>query len=410
MRIKAECCFHSVGQGLFYTGILSKRECEYEQFSFVYDCGSFNRSALNNEIDLFLSDSLWVKPGKKKKIDLLVISHFHADHINGLVRLLKKCEVDTAIIPYYTKEELAGFLADYLDNSVDRIERAAMLSFFVNPPAFLSDYSVKKVLLVNNHEKPYDEPEHEKSKYDAVGKDINPSKSRVILGDERFIRSSNNTRVSITYSNPEFCLDDFSWQFKFENAPINRDVWKNLIKDISGVLKGEPLKDFIKKGNFKEIRVVFDKYKKECGLTLNRTSLTMFHDAIHDVKKSMYVATPHGRYRNPFYPHCSTKTGTFVSGDIELNENEEPNILKCHGKQISFFQVPHHGSKDNWCKKNWLQYSFDSFIISHGIKNNFNHPHYTVVTDIMKERPLFLVNEYNRFSYTFFCDTDKQTV
>ena len=81
--------FHPVGHGLFYTGIIKNLESR-NQFTFIYDCGGKNTGI----------DSRILKADLPEVIDLLIVSHFHADHINGILELKKKCKIKTAILPY----------------------------------------------------------------------------------------------------------------------------------------------------------------------------------------------------------------------------------------------------------------------------------------------------------------------
>ena len=55
MNINGEFRFHRVGQGLFYSGILTKTDGSHHiTFSFVYDCGSeSSKYFLYREIDEF---------------------------------------------------------------------------------------------------------------------------------------------------------------------------------------------------------------------------------------------------------------------------------------------------------------------------------------------------------------------
>jgi len=76
--------FNNVGQGAFYT------EKFYDDsnkliYTMVYDCGSYGNRAL---IEKSIKENL-----KDKNIDLLCISHFHEDHINGLEYLLKEYRI-----------------------------------------------------------------------------------------------------------------------------------------------------------------------------------------------------------------------------------------------------------------------------------------------------------------------------
>ncbi|MDE6005918.1 MAG: MBL fold metallo-hydrolase, partial [Oscillospiraceae bacterium] len=89
--------FHPVGQGAFYS-----EEFEIdgkETFTMVYDCGSSTISPLdkygklkkNSKLQKIIKSDLGTK-----EIDLLFLSHFDADHVNG-VELLKP---KTIVIPF----------------------------------------------------------------------------------------------------------------------------------------------------------------------------------------------------------------------------------------------------------------------------------------------------------------------
>lgn len=85
---------HNVGQGAFYT---ESFDCHRgKTFNVVYDCGScwdgrakridyYNKKNLSHPflgiIDKYLTDV-------QKQVDILFISHFHHDHINGVKYLL----------------------------------------------------------------------------------------------------------------------------------------------------------------------------------------------------------------------------------------------------------------------------------------------------------------------------------
>jgi hypothetical protein len=74
--------YRPIGQGLFFTGKF-KHVSSRKSFTMVYDCGhstySTNASYIDAEIDEFASEI-------EDKIDMLVISHFHADHVNTRTR------------------------------------------------------------------------------------------------------------------------------------------------------------------------------------------------------------------------------------------------------------------------------------------------------------------------------------
>lgn len=86
--------FHSVGQGLFYTGSLVDKI-----YNFVYDCGTENKRVyLETEIDNYVKSIIVYRNEPEK--DFVVISHLHRDHISGLPYLLEKCNVKKIYLPY----------------------------------------------------------------------------------------------------------------------------------------------------------------------------------------------------------------------------------------------------------------------------------------------------------------------
>jgi len=86
-----------VGQGFFHTASL--RTDGGQPLRYIYDCGAMQTYAPAREagIDAYLGHT-----GAKARLDLLFVSHVHADHINGIERLLdpaKGLVVDTIVLP-----------------------------------------------------------------------------------------------------------------------------------------------------------------------------------------------------------------------------------------------------------------------------------------------------------------------
>ena len=73
--------FHSVGQGAFYTEEF--RSVARPRFTTVYDCGT---ETAEGNMDIPLNQQIrdFKFRLRNKEIDLLFISHFHGDHVNGL--------------------------------------------------------------------------------------------------------------------------------------------------------------------------------------------------------------------------------------------------------------------------------------------------------------------------------------
>ncbi|EBK8264292.1 MBL fold metallo-hydrolase, partial [Salmonella enterica subsp. enterica] len=93
--LASEVTYHGVGQGLFISGEITSNE---RSFIWVYDCGSSSKSGkllLERKIK-----NLFKQRNEPIAIDMLVISHFDRDHINGCETLLKTFQVNKVILPY----------------------------------------------------------------------------------------------------------------------------------------------------------------------------------------------------------------------------------------------------------------------------------------------------------------------
>lgn len=96
---------HPVGQGLFYSGMVNVKSDSHQHnapsFNFVFDCGSLNIANADEEVDLYRHRHL----PDSTDLDLLVISHFDADHVSHIERLLDKKKVKRVVLPFATLEE-----------------------------------------------------------------------------------------------------------------------------------------------------------------------------------------------------------------------------------------------------------------------------------------------------------------
>jgi glyoxylase-like metal-dependent hydrolase (beta-lactamase superfamily II) len=149
--IIAKLEFRPIGQGLFFTGKFN-HESTGKSFTMVYDCGhstySTNASYIDAEIDEFALEIA-------DKIDMLVISHFHADHINKITELLTKSRgAKEVYLPYLSEEEKYLYLIDHLvDGNSDN---ESVLSFINDPISFLNKLKVDRINFIHHNDKPDD--------------------------------------------------------------------------------------------------------------------------------------------------------------------------------------------------------------------------------------------------------------
>jgi hypothetical protein len=140
-QIEQQFTAHPVGQGFFYSGLIRYKLDEYtsRNFLFVFDCGSEQKRFCREEVKKFREYS-WPE---NRPLDLLIISHFHSDHINCLSVLLDKRSVKTVITPFVSFAERLT-LAMIYRNSQDYNERDVdsdfTLRFILDPTEALEPF------------------------------------------------------------------------------------------------------------------------------------------------------------------------------------------------------------------------------------------------------------------------------
>ena len=138
MQYKITCRAHQrpIGQGGFYSATLSLND--REKYTLVYDCGSVSSCGrLSDEIDNF-GDELG-----NSKLDLLVISHLDADHVNGVDRLLHiSGGVRVVFLPYLSPLERVIYLMRYPNQS------ESYYQLVIDPVSTLQNSGAERIFLV----------------------------------------------------------------------------------------------------------------------------------------------------------------------------------------------------------------------------------------------------------------------
>ncbi|OCW24421.1 hypothetical protein C9382_28755 [Pseudomonas aylmerensis] len=109
---------HGVGQGSFHSATVEFSATGRHRFDYVFDCGALKYAKLSPEFQYALKRVSLTKRapgGNKAVLDLMVLSHFDADHMNGAQSLVKRYAVDRIVLPYLGVEELALIIASQAD-------------------------------------------------------------------------------------------------------------------------------------------------------------------------------------------------------------------------------------------------------------------------------------------------------
>lgn len=368
---------HPVGHGFFHTGrICSSSTKSIKKFTYIYDCGCKGKKLINQRIDDFLCGH--------RVIDLLVISHFHHDHISGIEHLLKQTdEVKTVVLPYLTEIERLCLVVDHLTSSNESL---TYLNFLRNPVGWLNDNGVKNIIEVDNSiiEDPIDNRQ-----------DPPPVESFVLKAGNNFIDLStekNETKnYRLSHDSPIELLNQYKeiWSFKFLNLPADANKINKLKTAIS---KATNISD-ISINNFKDFMdIIFNDrtklksikkaYIDSINSDMNYSSIIMLSHTKHELK-----FRHHPFYYPFYYPfHLSEDFGSnwLLTGDATLKDGVNIDLLISHYKtdRIDVFSLPHHGSRENFNSK---FFNTGAQLYFATIPNNSKHHPNKDVVNIIKQ-------------------------
>ncbi len=390
--MEADLIFHNVGQGLFYSGQI---RCNDEpNFNFVYDCGGIEKYPSQKSLTLDTCIRRYKKYLQEQPIDMLVISHFHNDHTNGIPTLLNKRHVKTVIIPFFTFEErLSILLSEYHSKMTD-----AQILFLLDPYRFLIKKDVQKIIvMIHNH--------NDNDGMDNQGaRDLDNLQSNIPdLPEYNEIRAFNNNHnnqiLVITDNEP---IKKACWSFAFFADDRHKSTFDPSIAEqgIDNLQKATTEAD--RKAAIKHIK---DSYGIKKSSDFNETSLIMIHkfdSQLNHIYPFLYHSHPkHYRFRR--CSHILRETFNHVhvlTGDFNF-KNESWNDVKNHfgaflGADASIKQIAHHGSIDNWDKDILTHTQNNNLcVIPYGTKNTYGHPALNVIKDIVTSHEyLFEVTEY----------------
>lgn len=375
--------FHPVGQGAFYT----ERFKTYDRgtFTIVYDCGSttLSKKVMESKIKEALPED--------SQIDILFISHFHADHINGIEALKKHYKIKTVILPLLSYEaKILLKVAYYLDQKEESSSRLPYDQFeklIDDPASFFGENESKVITIAPVEGEPYTQE-----------------------GLPERISISQITRGKTFASGiPLYPFQDINWFFIPFNYKQDKrgDLFMSAIKE-----KGLSEEDINTIEKIAAQKQVLKKAYESIEGDLNRNSMILFSGGVdgricyEHVKR--HSATVHGYswiygysriygvslkkdrlHRHDWEYYTRIQSGCLYLGDIDLNEGDLIEDIRLRLglflPNLGTIQVPHHGSKHNFNRSICEQESIHLAILSFGTKNRYGHPADSVVVEILKE-------------------------
>lgn len=352
--------FYPVGQGAFY--VEEFKLYDGSKFTIVYDCGSTTLKirGIGKEIERVFP--------KGHQIDILFISHFHADHINGINKLKKHCKIKRVVLPLIEDEDEIIILKilNYIEGDGDTYN-----------------------LLIENPEDFFNKHEREGEEDTAIIQ-IAPIDYK---GENRDNRGKNILRSGEAL--PDVKVNKLNWLFipfcSKQNERI--ELFKKELKE-KNLSREEINKMFSNGVNKRNIRDLKDIYKRIfSNEELNETSMALYsgpENVRFNMTIHLYSQFDFRFHFRPTYPYFfeeyEFQSGCLYTGDINLNKdnlvayirNKLSEELEC----IGTLQVPHHGSRHNFEESILTVGNISCAIFSFGIRNNYGHPAYSVFYDV----------------------------
>lgn len=356
--------FFPVGQGLFTAGYVTRRNAP--PFRWVYDCGSKSGGALIQNGLTDLKRAVGGSAGKAH-LDLVAISHFDADHVNGLIELLRHFSVGVLLLPYLDPTQRL---------KVMRAEGARVTSdlirFLAAPTAFIlgrDGAEVSTILLVppaseaadTDREELPDEGPVETLEEDAVQPSyptVEPPRAR---DDEADAEGLKSDRVKMLRPGGTIRIGHV-WEFlPYNDAELagraTPDFKRIVNKRMTTLLKAANRGSWdISRQALAYLNGAYDGCFGGAAKPRNLISLFLYSGPIGRV-------VPGGVFEK--YSALKTNGGTrfsdsgrlalLLTGDGYLDTEERLTKLRAaltpaRLHRAGVFQVMHHGSKNNFCE------------------------------------------------------------
>lgn len=417
--------YHPVGQGLFCTGEFTSIRPIAQRFFWVHDCGAtfINQSDLLREVDRVRTDI-----GPSHKIDLLILSHFDADHIAGLRALLPGITVEQVVLPYMAPSDRI-LLAMQATEDGD----PAFAEFLYDPPGFLASLAGEGTIRTVTY---------------IGGPDNAPEITNIFRRDvPPFVSDAEREAIPVTMTIgfDDVLLDEIDppfrrpgdrhpqvqhapsstrlfvgagWEFLFHNKPAWQGNLPALRTQVDDFLAKVDAGALALPEAINHIRAAYRASEQFGSSPVGRNEISLITYAgpaepsgvklrVFDHHASLWPVsigpiarcwTVPGSFRRPDKPAGLLYTGDLTL-DVPLRQIVRTKWKEQRWRRIGFVQMPHHGANLAWQETDPSQWHHRHSVFSYGIANSYGHPA-TRLLNVMHGHGPLLVNEHQGASWS----------
>lgn len=338
---------HPIGQGAFYTESI----CIYDKvYNIVYDCGSGS----NPNPCKVLTQEIYSYYREEDEIDILFISHFDNDHINGISKLRNRVsKIKNIVVPLIEER-------DYWFYNLENPE----FQVFYGSLEDMADHVLKISSQIEaDYVEGFDELPH-----------LDLSEIENSLRKVRIIDSATKLRLT---SKCDWCYIPFNYDKEvrknklldcLSSQEIDVDVFNH---GVSGI-----------EDNMKAIKAAYEGILDKDSA--NKTSLILYSGGCADYYHGFQYQTSNLNYRH----NRISCEGCLYFGDTDLNQYHILRDLQCKLDyvidRVGTIQIPHHGALKNF-NNDILDafYSSDSYFVSFAKNNSYGHPSFRVLAEVL---------------------------
>lgn len=353
--------FHPVGQGVFFS---ERFRFGNSSFNVVYDCGSLSLKGKKHKAKVNSAFR------KNEVIDILFISHFHADHINGIEHLIKGRHIKNVVIPLLDDENKALYkVANLIGEGYLETE------IIDSPETYFGDRT--RIIRVS--------PEGEGSGTQAI--EDKPFNIDLDFPDEAL--SSESRKAGIPSGQPIISRHIPYWFF----VPFNYEMTARIKPFVEALgRQGLTVSDLDTIEHIQKYKKKLVKAYEEVEGDLNKTSLIIYSGP-NPGEAGRVEPVAHVAHAPILYPYSPVNhlAGCLYTGDADVNE---PGLLDRLEYRLTGFQphtgtlvLPHHGAIGNFDVR-LLEFApaLQSAVVPFGLTNSYGHPSDTVIAALVGHR------------------------